>query len=295
MRLTGIRSRHWAGPQQANSDLAEHAARRACESAGVDPASIEAVIISTTSPDKALPSTACALQSRLGMRSAAAFDLAASCSGFLYGLSMADRFIRSGQFRRCLVVASEIKSRFLNPRDETTAILFSDGAGAAVVQGDEGSGVSSRVLGIRLYADGMGHGLIGIPSGGSRKPSTLESIENREHMLRMQGGPLFRAAVKRLTSAVKDLLKEFSYGLDDISRAVFHQANGRLLSTLGKRLGLAPEKLYSVIERIGNPSSASLPIALDVANREGVIKAGDLILLGTFGAGLTWGTGLVRW
>lgn len=295
LRLTGIRSRHWAGPQQANSDLAEHAARRACESAGVDPASIEAVIISTTSPDKALPSTACALQSRLGMRSAAAFDLAASCSGFLYGLSMADRFIRSGQFRRCLVVASEIKSRFLNPRDETTAILFSDGAGAAVVQGDEGSGVSSRVLGIRLYADGMGHGLIGIPSGGSRKPSTLESIENREHMLRMQGGPLFRAAVKRLTSAVKDLLKEFSYGLDDISRAVFHQANGRLLSALGKRLGLAPEKLYSVIERIGNPSSASLPIALDVANREGVIKAGDLILLGTFGAGLTWGTGLVRW
>lgn len=295
MRLTGIRSRHWAGPQQANSDLAEHAARRACESAGVDPASIEAVIISTTSPDKALPSTACALQSRLGMRSAAAFDLAASCSGFLYGLSMADRFIRSGQFRRCLVVASEIKSRFLNPRDETTAILFSDGAGAAVVQGDEGSGVSSRVLGIRLYADGMGHGLIGIPSGGSRKPSTLESIENREHMLRMQGGPLFRAAVKRLTSAVKDLLKEFSYGLDDISRAVFHQANGRLLSALGKRLGLAPEKLYSVIDRIGNPSSASLPIALDVANREGVIKAGDLILLGTFGAGLTWGTGLVRW
>lgn len=295
LRLTGIRSRHWAGPQQANSDLAEHAARRACESAGVDPVSIEAVIISTTSPDKALPSTACALQSRLGMRSAAAFDLAASCSGFLYGLSMADRFIRSGQFRRCLVVASEIKSRFVNPRDETTAILFSDGAGAAVVQGDEGSGVSSRVLGIRLYADGMGHGLIGIPAGGSRKPSTLESIENREHMLRMQGGPLFRAAVKRLTSAVKDLLKEFSYGLDDISRAVFHQANGRLLSALGKRLGLAPEKLYSVIDRIGNPSSASLPIALDVANREGVIKAGDLILLGTFGAGLTWGTGLVRW
>ena len=296
MRLTGIRSRHWVGPQQANSDLAEHAARRACEFAGVHPVSIDAVLISTTSPDRTLPSTACALQSRLGMRSAAAFDLAASCSGFLYGLSMADRFIRSGQFRRCLVVASEVKSRFLNPSDETTAILFSDGAGAAVVQGEEEeSGVSSRLLGIRLYADGMSHGLIGIPAGGSRKPSTLESVEGEEHMLRMQGGPLFKAAVKRLTSAVKDLLKEFGYGLDDISRAVFHQANGRLLSALGKRLGLGPEKLYSVIDRIGNPSSASLPIALDVANRDGVIKAGDLILLGTFGAGLTWGTGLVRW
>ncbi|MDQ6735271.1 MAG: 3-oxoacyl-ACP synthase, partial [Nitrospirota bacterium] len=127
-RLTGIRSRHWAGPKQTTSDLAEHAARRACESAGIDPASIEAVLLSTTSPDRTLPSTACLLQSRLGLRSAAAFDLAASCSGFLYGLSMADRFIRSGQFQRCVVVAAEIKSRFLNMGDEATAILFSDGA-----------------------------------------------------------------------------------------------------------------------------------------------------------------------
>jgi 3-oxoacyl-[acyl-carrier-protein] synthase III len=294
-RLTGIRSRHWAGAQQATSDLAEQAARRACESAGVDPASIEAVLVSTTSPDRTLPSTACALQSRLGMRGAAAFDLAASCSGFLYGLSMADRLIRSGQFRRCLVVAAEIKSRFVNPSDETTAILFSDGAGAAVVQGEEGSATSSAVLGIRLYADGARYGLIGIPGGGSRKPSTLQTIENQEHALRMQGGPLFRTAVKQLAGAVTDLLKEFGYGLDDISRAMFHQANGRLLSALGKRLGLAPGKLYSVIDRIGNPSSASLPIALDRANRDGVIRAGDLVLLGTFGAGLTWATGLVRW
>lgn len=294
-RLTGIRTRHWAAAEEATSDLAEQAARRACESAGVNPASVEAVLLSTTSPDRMLPSTACVLQSRLGLTSVAAFDLAASCSGFLYGLSMADRFIRSGQFRRCLVVAAEVKSRFLNLRDEPTAILFADGAGAALVQGEEGSATSSGVLGIRLYADGTRYGLIGIPAGGSRKPSTLQTIETREHVLHMQGGPLFRTAVKQLAGAVTDLLKEFGYSFDDINRAIFHQANGRLLSALGTRLGFAPGKLYSVIDRIGNPSSASLPIALDVANRHGAIRPGDLLLLGTFGAGLTWGTGLVRW
>ena len=294
-RLTGIQSRHWSGPRQTTSDLAEHAARQACESAGIDPASVEAVLLSTTSPDRTLPSTACVLESRLGLRNAAAFDLAASCSGFLYGLSMADRFIRSGQFQRCLVVAAEIKSRFLNLGDETTAILFSDGAGAVIVQGEEESVSSSGLLGIRLYADGAHHGLIGIPAGGSRRPTTLKTVEDGQHVLRMQGGPLFRTAVKRLASAVNDLLKEFGYSLDDVNLGIFHQANGRLLSALGKRLGLAPEKLYSVIHRIGNPSSASLPIALDAANRDGRLRSGDLLLLGTFGGGLTWGTGLVRW
>ena len=272
-RLTGIRSRHWAGPKQTTSDLAEQAARRACESADVDPASIEAVLLSTTSPDRTLPSTACAVQSRLGMQGAAAFDVAASCSGFLYGLSMADRFIRSGQFQRCLVVAAEIKSRFLNLEDQATAVLFSDGAGAVVVQGQERRD-SSGVLGIRLYADGAGHGLIGIPAGGSRSRTTRKTVEDQEHVLGMQGGPLFRTAVKRLAGAVNDLMKEFGCSFEEVSLAMFHQANGRLLSALGRRLRLPPEKLYSVIDRIGNPSSASLPIAMDVANREGRLRSG---------------------
>jgi 3-oxoacyl-[acyl-carrier-protein] synthase III len=293
-RLTGIRSRHWADPVEAPSDLAEHAARRACACAGIDPASIEAVILSTTSPDKPLPSTACALQGRLGNHGAA-FDVLASCSGFLYGLSMADRFIRSGQFRRCLVVAAEIKSRCLDPHDHETAIIFADGAGAAVVEGEPGDMARKGVLAVRLFADGSQHGLIGIAAGGSRRPTTAETLQRREHVLRMQGASVFRAAVKLLAGAVKDVLKEFGYGMDDIDHAIFHQANGRLLSALGKRVGLAPEKLYSVIERIGNPSSASLPIALDSANREGRLRAGDLVLLGTFGGGLTWATGLVRW
>jgi 3-oxoacyl-[acyl-carrier-protein] synthase-3 len=294
-RLTGIRSRHWAAPEQASSDLGEHAARQACEAAGIDPASVEAVLVSTTSPDRTLPSTACVLQSRLGLRSAAAFDLSASCSGFLYGLSMADRFIQSGQFRRCLVVAAEIKSRCLDLSDEATAILFSDGAGAAVVQGEAGRATSRGILGIRLYSDGTRHGLIGIPAGGSRNPTTVQTIQNGDHALRMRGGSHFRTAVKQLAAAVNDVMKEFGYRLDDVGLAMFHQANGRLLSALGKRLGLDPEKLYSVIDRIGNPSSASLPIALDMANRQGRLTSGDLLLLGAFGGGLTWATGLVRW
>jgi len=293
-RLTGIRSRHWADPTEMPSDLAEHAAKRACAYAGVDPASIEAVVLSTTSPDKPLPSTACALQSRLGVRGAA-FDLSASCSGFLYGLSMADRFIRSGQFNRCLVVATEIKSRFLDPNDRETAIIFADGAGAVVVESEQGNMGREGVLGVRLFADGSQHGLIGIAAGGSRRPTTAETLQRREHVLRMRGASVFRTAVKLLAGAVTDLLKEFGYSLDDVDHAIFHQANGRLLSAVGKRVGLPPEKLYSVIERIGNPSSASLPIALDCANREGRLRVGDLVVLGTFGGGLTWATGLVRW
>lgn len=291
---TGIQTRHWASDEQSTSHLAEQAARRACEAAGIEPSSVDAILLSTTSPDMVFPSTACHLQRALGIKGAAAFDLTASCSGFLYGLSMADRMVRSGQFQRCLVVAAEIKSRFLNPYDESTAILFGDGAAAAVVEGDSGQ-EPNGILGIRLFADGTRHGLIKIAAGGSRRPSDLHTIRDRLHVLSMQGGPLFRIAIKRLAEAVTETLKEFSVGIDDVHQAVFHQANGRLLTSLGRRLGLPSEKMYSVIERTGNTSSASLPIALDHLLREGRIRSGDLVLLGAFGGGLTWATALIRW
>lgn len=295
-RRTGIRTRHWADDEQCTSHLAEMAARRACESAAVTLSSADAIIVSTTSPDMGFPSTACHLQNRLGIKGAAAFDLTASCSGFLYGLSMADRLVRSGQFLRCLVVAAEIKSRFLDPNDEATAILFGDGAGAALIEADGSAAPSSGILGIRLYADGTRHELIRIPAGGSRRPTNLQTVENRLHALSMHGGPLFRVAVKRLAGAVADLLKEFGFGIEDLGQAIFHQANGRLLDALGRRLGLSSDKkMYSVIEQFGNTSSASLPIALDHAARSGRLRPGDLVLLGTFGGGLTWATGLVRW
>lgn len=296
VRRTGIRTRHRASEEETTSLLAERAARHACEAAGLSPASVEAIVVSTTSPDMVFPSTGCLLQRLLGNTSAAVFDVAASCSGFLYGLSTADRLIRAGQFHRVLVVASEIKSRFLDPEDAATAILFGDGAGAALVVGEESAGGRpAGILVVRLYADGARHGLIAIPAGGSREPATLETVRDRKHAIRMQGGPLFRVAVKRLADAASETLKEFGLGVGDLGQVIFHQANGRLMASLGRRLGLPPSKLFSVIERVGNTSSASLPIALDRAAREGRLRADDLVLLGAFGGGLTWATALIRW
>ena len=295
-RRTGIRTRHWVEDGQATSDLAVKAAEKALEASGVSPSSVDTIVLSTTSPDMAFPSTACHVQRSLRATQAAAFDVAASCSGFLYGLSMADCLIRSGQSRRCLVVAAEVKSRFLDLKDETTAVLFGDGAGAALVVGETAVGSQPPgIMGIRLYADGTRHKLIGMPAGGSRRPASRETVRDGLHTIRMQGGPLFRVAVKRLAAAIGDILKEFGVGLDELDRVLFHQANGRLLRALAKRLQTSEEKWYSVLEQLGNTSSASLPIALDHAVREGKVRSGDLVLLGTFGGGITWATGLLRW
>jgi 3-oxoacyl-[acyl-carrier-protein] synthase-3 len=294
--LTGIRTRHWAEPGQASSDLAVVAGQRACEAAGLPPESIEAIVVSTTSPDSAFPSTACHVQRALGSKSVMAFDLSASCSGFLYGLSMADAMIRSGQIRSCLLIAAEIKSRSLDLFDKETAILFGDGAGAVVVaREDSMSSNSPGILGVRLYAEGSGHRLISIPAGGSRKPSCRETLGAKEHMLRMQGSTVFRRAVRRLEQSVTKLLKEFGLTVGDLAHVIAHQANARILEQLRRRLGLRHEVLYSVIEQYGNTSSASLPIALDQAARTQHLAPGDLLLLGAFGGGLTYGTGLVRW
>ena len=294
--LTGIRTRHWAEPGQASSDLAVEAGRRACEAAGIPPQSLSAILVSTTSPDSAFPSTACHVQRALGAESVMAFDLSASCSGFLYGLSMADAMIRSGHIRSCLVVAAEVKSRSLDPADRETALLFGDGAGAVVlVQEESIRPQAAGILGVRLYAEGAGHGLITIPAGGSRKPSGTETVRGKDHLLRMRGSAVFRAAIRHLEQAMLELLKEFGLSTVDVRRVIAHQANARILEQLRRRLGLPREVLYSVIERYGNTSSASLPIALDCAVREQRIAAGDVVVLAAFGGGLTWATGLVRW
>ena len=294
--LTGIRTRHWAGPGHASSDLAIEAGRRACEAAGIPPQSLNAILVSTTSPDSAFPSTACHVQRALGAETVMAFDLSASCSGFLYGLSMADAMIRSGHIRSCLVVAAEVKSRSLDPADRETAVLFGDGAGAVVlVQEESIRPEAAGVLGVRLYAEGAGHGLITIPAGGSRKPSGTETVRGKEHLLRMRGSAVFRTAIRHLEQAILELLKEFGLSTIDVRRVIAHQANARILEQLRRRLGLPREVVYSVIERYGNTSSASLPIALDCAVREQRLAAGDVVVLAAFGGGLTWATGLVRW
>lgn len=295
-RLTGIRERRWAAAGQASSDLAVEASRQALQAAGCGAGDVDAIILSTTSPDMAFPSAACLVQQELGCRGIAAFDVSASCSGFLYGLSMADAMIRSGQAVTCLVVAAEIKSRFLDPADTATAVLFGDGAGAVVVRGEDDRGSAPRgVLGIRLYSDGSKHDLIRVPAGGSRVPVSVETVLRGDHVLRMQGASLFRTAVRRVERAVQDILKEFGVRVDELGQVVLHQANGRILSNVAARLGVPADRLSSVIDRYGNTSSASLPIALDAAVRAGRVQSDDVVLLGSFGGGLTWATGLMRW
>jgi len=229
-RLTGIHERRWAAPFQASSDLAVEAARQALEVAGLPVSELGAIVLSTTSPDTVFPSTACHVQRMLGCSTIPAFDVAASCSGFLYGLSMADAMIRSGQVKMCLVVAAEVKSRSVDPADGDTVLLFGDGAGAVVLRGETETGQPSRgLLGLRLHADGSQHGLIKIPAGGSRLPTTSETVETKNHTLRMQGAPLFRQAVKRLEQAIREVVKEFGVDVQDIAQLVLHQANGRIL------------------------------------------------------------------
>jgi len=222
--------------------------------------------------------------------------VSASCSGFLYGLSMAQVMIQSSHVRTCLVIASEVKSRSLDHQDEATTLLFGDGAGAVIVRGEEDHSPERRgILGVKLYADGAHHGLIRVPGGGSRLPLSSDMLKTGGHTLRMRGAPLFRLAVRRVERAVMDILKEFGVCQEDVKQVVLHQANGRILSQIAGRLGVGPDRLASVIEQYGNTSSASLPIALDDAVRNGKISPGDLVLLGSFGGGLTWATSLVRW
>jgi 3-oxoacyl-[acyl-carrier-protein] synthase III len=295
-RLTGIQERRRAAASQASSDLAVEAARPALEAAGLSVAELGAIVVSTTSPDTVFPSTACHVQRMLGCSTIPAFDVSASCSGFLYGLSMADAMIRSGQIETCLVIAAEVKSRSIDPTDGDTAFLFGDGAGAVVLRGEpEKDRLSQGLLGLRLRADGGQHGLISIRAGGSRQPTTPGTVEEQSHTLRMQGAPLFRLAVKRLEQAIREIVKEFGVDLHDVAQLVLHQANGRILDQLTKRLEISPERVCSVIGRYGNTSSASVPIALDHALRCGRILPHDIVLLGSFGGGVTWAAGLVRW
>lgn len=260
------------------------------------PAAVEAIVVSTTSPDTAFPSTACYVQRALGGTGTMAFDLAASCSGFLYGLSMADAMIRSRQVRSCLVAAAEVKSRFLDRTDRETSLLFGDGAGAALLVAEDGArGTGSGIVAVRMYADGSGHDLITVPAGGSRLPVQSDTLAANRHVIRMKGGTIFRLAVRRLERAITDLLKEVGMTVDNLDHVVVHQANARILDAIRRRLAIPMERMHSVIERYGNTSSASVPIALDSAVRERPVRTGDVVLLGAFGGGLTWATGLVRW
>ncbi len=292
-RVSGIRARHWVDSHEDCSSLAEQASLRAFAQAGLTPHDIDAIIVSTTSPDMPFPSTACLLQARLGISGIPAFDCSASCSGFLYGLSMADAFLRVGQFKRCLVVASEVKSRTLDPEDLSTAILFGDGAGAVILE--RSTNPDHGILSIRLHSNGEHHDLVKISGGGSRQPLSQEVLDSRAHTLRIQGSKLFRIAIRQLRQAIIDHVEAEKWDLSDLDQCIFHQANARMISHLCRTLGIPSERCVAIMEEMGNTSSASLPMALDFAHRHDRLKKGSRILLGSFGGGLTWGTALIHW
>ncbi|MEW6325072.1 MAG: beta-ketoacyl-ACP synthase III [Nitrospirota bacterium] len=290
-RRTGIRTRRWAAPVQATSDFAVRAAEAALKRAGDPARDVDVIIVATTSPDYYFPSTACLVQRELKAARALAFDLAASCTGFLAALSAGDQWIRNGA-RRVLVIAAEVKSRVLNPADRTTAILFGDGAGAALLgPADQGDGLRA----LNLRADGRGHDLIHLPAGGSRRPTSEATLAGQLHTMRMRGPAVYRKAVTTLVRSVEATLADAGLSRSAVSLFLFHQANRRLLDQVIARLKLEPSQYFGTIEETGNTSSASLPIALDQAARSGRLKRGDLVLLAAFGGGLTWGTALLRW
>jgi 3-oxoacyl-[acyl-carrier-protein] synthase-3 len=288
---TGIQERHIAAKEQATSDLALPAAQEALANAGLTPQDLDLIIVATTSPDMFFPSSACYLQAKLGA-SCAAFDMAAACSGFTYGLSIAEGFVRSGTYKNILVVGAETISRFVDWKDRGTCVLFGDGAGAAVVsKSKDGHGILASYLG----ADGNQSEILQIPGGGSRNPPSIESIAQNLHSIKMQGPELFKIAVKTMEQAVLKVMEHEDLQVKDINCLIPHQANHRILRAVADRLEIPHEKVFINVSRYGNMSSASIPVALHEAVKTGVVKKGDYVVLVAFGGGLTWAANLLKW
>ena len=288
---TGIRERHIAAPEQATSDLALPAAREAIANAGLTPADLELIIVATTSPDMFFPSASCYLQAKLGA-ACGAFDLAAACSGFAYALSVAESFIKSGNYKNILVVGAETITRFIDWKDRGTCVLFGDGAGAAVVsRSKDGHGILASYLG----ADGTQSEILQIPGGGSRTPPSAESVANGLHYIRMAGPELFKIAVKTMEQAVLKVLEHEKLSVNDIQCLIPHQANNRILQAVAERLKIDSSKVFINVDRYGNMSSASTVVALYEAVKTGAVKKGDYVVLVAFGGGLTWGASLIKW
>ena len=286
---TGIRARHIAADGELTSDLALKAARIAIENAGIDAQEIDTVIMGTTTPDNTFPATAVTVQKALGLHHGFAFDVQAVCSGFVYALTIADSFIRSGQSRTCLVIGAETFSRLLDWTDRTTCVLFGDGAGAVIVRAGEGEGTNADrgILTAHLHSDGTHKEKLYVDGG----PSSTGTVGH----VRMEGREVFRHAVVNIAETIKESLAATGLTVADIDWFVPHQANKRILDGTAKRIGLPPEKVVMTVSEHGNTSAASVPLALDTALRDGRIKRGDLVLLEAMGGGFTWGSVLLRW
>jgi 3-oxoacyl-[acyl-carrier-protein] synthase-3 len=289
---TGIKERRIAADGEYTSTLATRAARNALAMADVSPAELDMIIVATVTPDYPFPSTATLLQNNLGAEKASAFDISAACSGFVYGLSIADKFIRTGSAKTVLVVGAEILTRIVDWSDRNSCLLFGDGAGAVVLRGDAGE---SGILDSFMKSDGSHWELLYQPAPGNRHPASHAVVDERLTFIRMQGNEVFKLAVRAMEDAALQVLSAGGLTCADIDLFIPHQANRRIIDAIGKRLGLPDDKVYVNIDRFGNTSSASIPIALDEANRKGLIKTGDLLLLDAFGGGLAWGAVSIRW
>ncbi|MCX5686305.1 MAG: ketoacyl-ACP synthase III, partial [Candidatus Omnitrophica bacterium] len=288
---TGIKERRIARQDEATSDMASEAARSALLDAGLKAADIDLIIVATITPDMFFPATACLVQEKIGARHVPAFDISVACSGFIYGLAIADRFIASGVYKHALVIAAEKLSSVTDWSDRNTCVLFGDGAGAAVLGPVEKGGI----LSVNLGANGKEGDLIKLPAGGSRIPATKKSIEDKLHFIKMNGAELFKHAVKIMADAALGATQPLGLKAEDLALVIPHQANIRILNAVAKRMGLTADKIYLNIDKYGNMSAASSAVALVEAVKSGRIKKGDKILLDAFGGGLTWGAIVIEW
>ncbi len=290
---TGISERRICAEDEATSDLAHEASRQALAAAGLDPTDLDLILVATITPDMFFPSTACILQERLQARRAGAMDISAACSGFIYGLAVADGLLRLGTMRNILLVGAETLTKIVNWKDRNTCVLFGDGAGAVILRASEGE---QGILSTHLFADGSKGSLLIMPGGGSRRPISQQVLDEGLAAIQMaNGNEVFKGAVRAMEDAALTALKHNRLEVGDVDLMIPHQANLRIIDAVGHRLGFTPERVCVNVQRFGNTSAASIPLALDEAVREGRVKARDLVLLCAFGGGLTWASALIRW
>ncbi len=294
---TGIKERRIAAENEATSDMGSEAARRAMESAGVKPEEIDLIIVATVTPDMFFPSTACFVQKKIGAWNAACFDISAACSGFLYGLQTARHYLNSGNRKTALVIGAEKLSTLVNWKDRNTCVLFGDGAGAAIMRTfqDAGENVPGRILANVMGTDARLTDLLKVPGGASAMPVTAENADQRLNTIHMEGRETFKHEVTRMLQASEEALQKAGLTAADVDMVIPHQANHRIITAIADRLGVPPEKTFINVDKYGNTSAATIPVALDEANRSGAIKRGDIVLLVAFGGGFTWASTLLKW
>jgi 3-oxoacyl-[acyl-carrier-protein] synthase III len=290
---TGIQSRHFIAPDETTSDMAAKAADMAMKDANMNPEDIDLVVLGTSSPDMLYPSTACVVCDKLHLQSPSAFDLQAGCSGFVYGLTTASQFLRTGLKKNALVIGADAISRFIDFSDRTTCVLFGDAAGAMVLTSSEEG--PDQILCSIDGTDGSGGKYLCMPAGGAQKPASIYTLQNHEHSVHMNGKEIFKFAVRISIYMIENMLKQTGLTVDDIHHFVFHQANVRIIDAAVNRMGFSKEKVIYTLHDYGNTSSASIPLTLSLAKQNGTIKKNDIVLMVVFGAGLTYAGSIVRW